>query len=99
LKSEETEILQLHTVIPYKDQIDKWLLSMERSMIDTLREKMNECLRIYEDKVDSSQEMERSEWIKKYNSQLVITIGQFLWTRECTRAITDKSNPRGALAD
>jgi len=68
-------------------------------MIDTLREKMNECLRIYEDKVDLSQEMERSEWIKKFNSQLIITVGQFLWTRECTRAILDKNNPRGALAD
>jgi len=41
--------------------------------------------------------MERKEWISKYNSQLIVTIGQLLWTRECELAFKKKKPLDGLI--
>mmetsp|Transcript_83293 Transcript_83293/g.179702 ORF Transcript_83293/g.179702 Transcript_83293/m.179702 type:complete len:116 (-) Transcript_83293:33-380(-) len=90
LVSEEKEELKLANEITTKAQIDKWLGDIEKQMMETLKVKMFECLKLYEDKVELSQEMTRSEWMLSFNSQLIVTITQLLWTRECEKAIIDK---------
>ena len=66
-------------------------------MIETLRENMIECLKTYDEKVELEQEMDRKEWISKYNSQLIVTIGQLLWTREVEKAFERKRVNEGLI--
>ena len=41
--------------------------------------------------------MDRKEWISKYNSQLIVTIGQLLWTREVEKAFERKRVNEGLI--
>ena len=66
-------------------------------MIETLRENMIECLKTYDEKVELEQEIDRKEWISKYNSQLIVTIGQLLWTRELEKAFERKRVNEGLI--
>lgn len=66
-------------------------------MIETLRENMIECLKTYDEKVELEQEIDRKEWISKYNSQLIVTIGQLLWTREVEKAFERKRVNEGLI--
>jgi len=58
---------------------------------------MIECLKTYDEKVELEQEMDRKEWISKYNSQLIVTIGQLLWTREVEKAFERKRVNEGLI--
>ena len=58
---------------------------------------MIECLKTYDEKVELEQEMDRKEWISKYNSQLIVTIGQLLWTREVEKAFERKRVDEGLI--
>jgi len=98
IKSEEFEELKLTNNVNYKEQIDKWLTGLEKSMVETLKILMNECIKVYEEKVEMEQEMERKEWLARFNSQLVVTIGQLLWTRECEKAF-EKRRPIEGLVE
>jgi hypothetical protein len=73
------------------------LNQLEKEMIETLRENMIECLKTYDEKVELEQEMDRKEWISKYNSQLIVTIGQLLWTREVEKAFERKRVNEGLI--
>jgi len=65
IKSEEYEELRLLNGVNYKEMIDKWLTNLEKAMVDALKAYMSECIRVYEEKVEMEQEMERKEWIAK----------------------------------
>jgi len=91
------ELKLISSNVNYKDQIDKWLTNLEKAMMDALKQNMSECLKVYEEKVEMEQEMERKEWIAKYNSQLIVTIGQFLWTKECEKAFEKKRPYEGLI--
>jgi len=67
-------------------------------MQETLKTEMIDCFKTYDEKIELEQEMDRKDWIKKYNSQLVVTIGQFLWTRECEKAL-DRKRPKEGLIE
>lgn len=41
--------------------------------------------------------MDRKEWIAKYNSQLIVTIVQLLWTREVEKAFERKRVNEGLI--
>jgi len=84
--------------VNYKNLIDKWLTDLEKSIIESLKIVMLECLKVYEEKVEIEQEMERKEWLTRYNSQLVVTIGQLLWTRECEKSFVNKK-PHASLLE
>jgi hypothetical protein len=73
------------------------LNQLEKEMIETLRENMIECLKTYDEKVELEQEMDSKEWISKYNSQLIVTIGQLLWTREVEKAFERKRVNEGLI--
>jgi len=73
------------------------LNQLEKEMIETLRENMIDCLKTYDEKVELEQEMDRKEWISKYNSQLIVTIGQLLWTREVEKAFERKRVNEGLI--
>jgi hypothetical protein len=73
------------------------LNQLEKEMIETLRENMIECLKTYDEKVELEQEIDRKEWISKYNSQLIVTIGQLLWTREVEKAFERKRVNEGLI--
>jgi hypothetical protein len=73
------------------------LNQLEKEMIETLRENMIECLKTYDEKVELEQEIDRKEWISKYNSQLIVTIGQMLWTREVEKAFERKRVNEGLI--
>jgi dynein heavy chain len=66
-------------------------------MIDTLKVNMIDCLKTYDEKVELEQDMDRKEWISKYNSQLIVTIVQLLWTREVEKAFERKRVSEGLI--
>lgn len=66
-------------------------------MMETLRVQMIDCLKTYDEKVELEQEMDRKEWISKYNSQLIVTIVQLLWTREVEKAFERKRVNEGLI--
>jgi len=65
VKSEELEELKLLSCVNYKNQIDKWLTDLEKSTIESLKVIMGECLKVYEEKVEIEQEMERKDWLTR----------------------------------
>lgn len=58
---------------------------------------MIDCLKTQDEKVELEQEMDRKEWIAKYNSQLIVTIVQLLWTREVEKAFERKRVNEGLI--
>jgi len=58
---------------------------------------MYECYKDYKEKIEIEQNLERKEWIGMYNSQLIVTICQLLWTKEVELSFSRKRPVDGLI--
>eukprot|EP00931_Biecheleriopsis_adriatica_P056393 TRINITY_DN33417_c0_g1_i2.p1 TRINITY_DN33417_c0_g1~~TRINITY_DN33417_c0_g1_i2.p1 ORF type:complete len:3028 (-),score=718.43 TRINITY_DN33417_c0_g1_i2:3957-13040(-) len=63
-----------------KGAVEKWLMEVQYTMIDTLTRIMGECVKAYA-------ESQRDKWVTEWPGQCVICVDNIYWTKEVTDAL------------
>ena len=63
-------------------QVEKWLLQLEETMIDSVWRAAGVGIRTYSDEP-------RTDWVRNHPGQIVLAVTQKYWTDAVTSAITD----------
>jgi len=78
----EGEQLHLKTAVVLKKQIVEWLVDLEQQLLHSVKEQLKLCKEDLEENVEKLQTEERSAWIDRFNTQSIVTVSQYVWTRE-----------------
>ena len=88
LLSSEGEVVQLEKQINVnatesKGCVEKWLLKLESSMVDSLRSLLSKSVASYAT-------APRVSWVTEWPGQIVLATDMIYWTRETTQALQDQ---------
>jgi dynein heavy chain, axonemal len=100
MMSEQGELVEFNNVQnPYEEiyindekitkavALEKWLLDLEKEMIDTLKSKFLDCY-----KKLISKEISREDWAGQHIEQAILTMSQMDWTSRTSEAIMSMSS-------
>lgn len=74
----------------YRGNVENWLMSMQETMIATLKNKLKEG-------VNKAQEGERKQWVLQHPGQVVATGSQIMWAYYTEQSIKDMEDDPDAL--
>ena len=99
LRSPDQEEIKLTSNVPCDLGIESWLKQVERMMKDTLRKKLNDCLRDIDHKKKEAKWFEK--WVRENPGQMLITASQIYTTDESVKALEkgDKAKAWKPLRD
>jgi dynein heavy chain len=95
------EKLKLIMDLEIKEYVESWLTNLEERMQKSLQKEMVESLNFLINKKSNKNDGHIKQWILNNKGQLLITTGQIIWTRNCTKVLTelqeDKSKDKNPL--
>ena len=83
MESSEGELVKMSRIVNPQDAkgaVERWLLQVQQIMFETVRDQCAKALAEYPS-------VPRSQWVLKWPSQVVLTIGQNFWTAEVASGI------------
>ena len=85
MKSATGETVQLSEIVSATktdNQIEKWLLELERVMMSTIHKIISESIVTYK-------KQSRTDWVRSSIGEVVLPISMFYWTQSVHRAIAE----------
>jgi dynein heavy chain len=92
--SPEGERVKFITPVNARSNVENWLLSLQKEMVETLRKSLREGLKNF---VNGAQKT-RKDWILKHKGQVVTVVSQILWTLDTEDAIKEQPTKGDSLA-
>lgn len=90
--SPEGERVSLGKGTRARGNVEEWLGKVEESMFGSLKKTLKQSLANFEN-------CEREEWLKKWPSQIVLTVSQTMWCRDISEILTADFDRHEALED
>lgn len=90
--SPEGERVSLGRGLRARGNVEEWLGKVEEAMFSNLKKIMKQSLSDYE-------QTEREEWLKKWPSQIVLTVSQTMWCRDISEILEADFDRVEALED
>ena len=81
--SPEGERVKFITPVNARSNVESWLLSLQKEMVETLKKSLRDGLKDFVNGIQKT----RKDWILKHKGQVVTVVSQVLWTLDTEDAI------------